>query len=202
MSSHHSLAAGLQQLDLPVTDKQQDQLLDYLALLQKWNHAYNLTAITDFDKMIAYHLLDSLSIVPFVLGSNIVDVGSGAGLPGIPLAICFPDKQFTLIDSIGKKTRFIAQVVRELKLPNVQVLQTRAEEYPFKNTFDTMVARAVASIDDLVDISKVLLQKNGTLLMMKTDISDAELQKHGLTCEKLQVPGVDGERCLVMKREQ
>ena len=198
MRQNNILSAGLEELQLTVSQKAQDQLLAYLHLLQKWNHAYNLTAITDFDKMITYHLLDSLSIAPFISGHNIVDVGSGAGLPGIPLAIYFPDKQFTLMDSIGKKTRFIAQVVRELQLKNVQVVQTRAEEYQSKNAFDTMTARAVASIDDLVKISRALLQENGKLLMMKSDVSTAELEKYPLTCEKLHVPGIDGERCIII----
>lgn len=192
------LESGLSQLQLTLSEAQKTQLLVYLTLLQKWNKAYNLTAITDFDKMVTYHLLDSLAIAPFVTGANIVDVGSGAGLPGIPLAICFPEKKFTLMDSIGKKTRFIAQAARELQLSNVQVVQTRAEEYPTKNGFDTMVARAVASIEDLISISQELLTKNGTLLMMKSDVSSEALRKYGLTCEKLQVPGVDGDRCLVI----
>lgn len=192
------LSSGLSQLQLTVSNEAQDKLLAYLHLLQKWNHAYNLTAITDFDKMITYHLLDSLSIAPFVTGNTIVDVGSGAGLPGIPLAIYFPEKQFTLMDSIGKKTRFIAQVARELQLKNVEVVQTRAEEYPIKNAFDTMTARAVASIDDLVKISRELLQEGGKLLMMKSDVSSDELEKYSLTREKLTVPGIDGERCLII----
>ena len=192
------LSSGLSQLQLTVSPEAQDKLIAYLHLLQKWNHAYNLTAITDFDKMITYHLLDSLSIAPFVTGSNIVDVGSGAGLPGIPLAIYFPDKQFTLMDSIGKKTRFTAQVARELQLKNVQVVQTRAEEYQSKNAFDTMTARAVASIDDLVTISRELLQENGKLLMMKSDVAAEELEKYSLRCEKLSVPGIDGERCIII----
>ncbi|MDP1573524.1 MAG: 16S rRNA (guanine(527)-N(7))-methyltransferase RsmG [Coxiellaceae bacterium] len=192
------LSSGISQLQLTMSNEAQEKLLAYLHLLQKWNHAYNLTAITDFDKMITYHLLDSLSIAPFILGNNIVDVGSGAGLPGIPLAIYFPEKQFTLMDSIGKKTRFIAQAVRELQLKNVQVVQTRAEEYQSKNAFDTMTARAVASIDDLVKISRELLQDNGKLLMMKADVSAEELEKYPLTCEKLSVPGIDGERCLII----
>lgn len=194
------LESGLSQLQLELSSTSQTKLLDYLRLLQKWNHAYNLTAITDFDKMIAYHLLDSLSIAPFVTGTQIVDVGSGAGLPGIPLAIYFPEKQFTLMDSVGKKTRFIAQAVRELALSNVSVVHGRAEEYPSKNAFDTMVARAVASIEDLITISQDLLKKDGKLLMMKSEVATADLQKHGLICEALRVPGVDGERCVLIKK--
>ena len=121
------LQSGLLEMKLTLSVEKQSQLLTYLHLLQKWNKAYNLTAITEFDKMISYHLLDSLSISPYLTGKNIVDVGSGAGLPGIPLAIYFPDKKFTLIDSVGKKTRFISCVMRELALQNVEVVNGRAE---------------------------------------------------------------------------
>ena len=191
---NQKLHAGLLAMDLFLSDESQCKLIAYLHLLQKWNKTYNLTAITDFDKMISYHLLDSLSIVPYLTGHDIVDVGSGAGLPGIPLAVYFPEKQFTLMDSIGKKTRFIAQVVRELQLKNVQVIQTRAEEYQTANCFDTMTARAVASIDDLVQISKHLLRDNGTLLMMKSD----EVASDQYQMITLSVPGIDATRSLII----
>lgn len=191
------LSSSLEKMHLTVSVSAQARLIAYLHLLKKWNKTYNLTAITDFNKMISYHLLDSLSISPFLEGNSIVDVGSGAGLPGIPLAVFFPQKKFTLIDSIGKKTRFITQAVRELKLENVEVVQTRAEEYQTKNGFDTMIARAVASIDELVRISEHLLQANGKLLMMKSDVSqETILLPHQVI--KLTVPGVDGYRSLVI----
>ena len=161
-----TLQSGLSQLQLTVSTEKQTQLLVYLQLLQKWNKTYNLTAITDFEKMISYHLLDSLSVVPYLTGKNIVDVGSGAGLPGIPLAIYFPDKKFTLIDSIGKKTRFMTQAVRELGLANVQIFNGRAEEYQTPHCFDTMIARAVASVDVLIAISKRLLGKKDKLFFI------------------------------------
>src|SRR3990167_3568140 len=123
MLNSKTLQNGLEKLQLPLPLHAQAILLEYLHLLQKWNKTYNLTAITDFDQMIAYHLLDSLSIAPYITGDRIVDVGSGAGLPGIPLAVYFPKKQFTLIDSVGKKTRFMAQAARDLGLKNVQVVQ-------------------------------------------------------------------------------
>lgn len=189
--------SGLTQLGLVVSEETQAKLIQYLHLLQKWNKAYNLTAITDFDKMISYHLLDSLSVVPHLSGNNIVDVGSGAGLPGIPLAIYYPEKQFTLIDSIGKKTRFMTQAVRELGLPNVQVVNCRAEEYLTKHSFDTMIARAVASVDDLVQISKELLRVDGTLMMMKSDVSQEKLTLPHRIIE-LMVPGVDAHRSLII----
>ena len=147
--------------------------------------------------MISYHLLDSLSVAPYLSGNNIVDVGSGAGLPGIPLAIFYPEKQFTLIDSIGKKTRFMTQAVRELQLLNVQVVNCRAEEYPTKHSFDTMIARAVASVDDLVQISKELLRVDGTLMMMKSDVSQEKMTLPHRIIE-LTVPGVDAHRSLII----
>jgi 16S rRNA (guanine527-N7)-methyltransferase len=192
-----TLQSGLLQLNLLASREQQSKLLMYLQLLQKWNKTYNLTAITDFEKMISYHLLDSLSVAPYVTGKNIVDVGSGAGLPGIPLAIYFPDKKFTLIDSVGKKTRFITQAVRELALQNVQVFNGRAEEYQTPHSFDTMIARAVASADVLIEISKQLLEKNGELLMMKSDASQEKIvQTHRVI--ELVVPNVNTHRSLII----
>lgn len=193
-----NLQTGLTQLNLAVSVEQQEQLLQYLHLLQKWNKAYNLTAITDFDKMISYHLLDSLSIAPYLSGKNIVDVGSGAGLPGIPLAIIFPEKKFTLIDSIGKKTRFMTHAARELQLSNVQVVNCRAEEYSTQHSFDTMIARAVASIDVLVKISKILLCQQGVLMMMKSD--EIPNENYPMEVKTLHVPGVLAKRTLLMIR--
>lgn len=197
MFSHPHLQNGLQQLQLNLSESAQDRLIHYLHLLQKWNKAYNLTAITDFDKMITYHLLDSLSIVPYIFGDNIVDVGSGAGLPGIPLAIYFPNKQFTLIDSVGKKTRFMTHAVRELQLANVEVVNMRAEQY-LKTDFDTMIARAVASVEELIHISKHLLKPSGQLLMMKSELSSKEALPENATVVTLQVPGINTPRTLVI----
>ena len=195
-NKNEKLQSGLTEMNLQLPAESQSKLINYLHLLQKWNKAYNLTAITDFDKMISYHLLDSLSVAPYLTGNNIVDVGSGAGLPGIPLAVYFPEKSFTLIDSIGKKTRFITQAVRELGLKNVQVLHMRAEECQSQHGFDTMIARAVASIDDLITISRHLLTENGQLLMMKSDSSEVSDYYRVVT---LNVPGVDSPRSLIIK---
>ena len=189
------LADGLKAMQLPLSTASQEKLIAYLHLLQKWNKAFNLTAITDFDKMISYHLLDSLSVAPYLTGNNIVDVGSGAGLPGIPLAVFFPEKQFTLIDSVGKKTRFIAQAARELALSNVAVWNGRAEEYPSQHSFDTMMARAVASVDELLRISRYLLTDQGKLLMMK---SDEAVTPGAFEVIPLSVPGIDSPRTLVV----
>lgn len=196
LSHNQKLQSGLSQLNLMISAEKQSQLIAYLHLLQKWNKTYNLTAITDFEKMISYHLLDSLSVSPYVTGDNIVDVGSGAGLPGIPLAIYFPEKKFTLIDSVGKKTRFITHTLRELGLTNVQVIHGRAEEYQTKHCFDTMIARAVTSVDELIKIARHLLNKNGILLMMKSD--ELLEEKYQARIEQLMVPGVDTKRMLII----
>ncbi|HLB55929.1 MAG TPA: 16S rRNA (guanine(527)-N(7))-methyltransferase RsmG [Coxiellaceae bacterium] len=196
MTHIEKLQFHLSQMDLILSIEQQSKLISYLQLLQKWNKTYNLTAITDFEKMISHHLLDSLSITPFISGNNIVDVGSGAGLPGIPLAIFFTDKKFTLIDSVGKKTRFISHAARELGLTNVQVFNGRAEEYPTQHGFDTMMARAVASIDELIKIAEHLLNKTGILLMMKSD--ELPDKKYHARVEKLHVPGIDANRTLII----
>ena len=197
-NSHEKLQTGLSAMQLSLSTDQQSQLIAYLTLLQKWNKTYNLTAITDFEKMIAYHALDSLSVAPYITGNTIVDVGSGAGLPGIPLAIYFPEKQFTLIDSVGKKTRFISQAVRELKLQNVHVIHGRAEACPTQQGFDTMIARAVASIETLVSISKILLKSGGHLLMMKSDVLEVESLSDAYQVIPLTVPGIDAKRSLII----
>ncbi len=125
------LSQGALELGVELSAQQHEQLLAYLALLIKWNKAYNLTAVRDPNEMVSRHLLDSLSVVPFVTeaGDNWLDVGSGGGMPGIPLAILFPERQFTLLDSNGKKTRFLTQVKLELKLANLQVIHSRVEEF-------------------------------------------------------------------------
>ena len=122
-----ALREGLQQLPLTISDQQVSQLLDYMSLLEKWNSAYNLTSVREPEKMLRLHLLDSLSIAPFVKGERIIDVGTGPGLPGIPLSIVYPERQFTLMDSNGKKTRFLFQVRNVLGLKNVTEIQSRVE---------------------------------------------------------------------------
>ncbi len=191
------LQTNLSKINLNLSDESCAQLILFLELLLKWNKAYNLTAITDFDKMLTYHLIDSLSIANYLKGEKIIDVGSGAGLPGIPLAVYFPQKQFVLLDSVGKKTRFISQAARELKLQNVTVVQSRAEEYQTETRFDTMTARAVGSLDYLIEISTHFLQTNGRLCAMKSD-SNAEIIPEGAEVVSLNVPGIVAPRSLIL----
>ncbi len=161
MNSSQLLVSGVQRLNIRVDKTQLDNLLQYVQLLQKWNQAYNLTAIEDTDEIISKHILDSLSVTHHLYGNNIIDVGSGAGLPGIPLAIGCQDKQFTLLDSNAKKTRFIQQVIIDLRLKNVQAVHQRVEDYSAdcasKEEFTTLVSRAFAASDKLFTSCQQLL---------------------------------------------
>jgi len=193
------LASGIASLNLSVTDEKIDQLLGFIKLIEKWNKAYNLTAIRDREEMARLHILDSLAIAPHVEGKRVIDIGTGAGLPGIPLAICLPEINFTLLDSNAKKTRFVQQVVLELKLKNVEVLHSRVENYHPEKTYDAVLTRAFAGLSDIVKLTAHLLAKEGVLLAMKGQNPDAELA--GIAAKKsvvsVSVPGTDIERCLV-----
>jgi 16S rRNA (guanine527-N7)-methyltransferase len=193
------LVSGIALLNLHVTDQQIDQLLSFIKLIEKWNKAYNLTAIRNREEMARLHILDSLAIVPHVEGKRVIDIGTGAGLPGIPLAICLPEVDFTLLDSNAKKTRFVQQVVLELKLKNVTVLHSRVENYHPEHGYDAVLTRAFASLPDIVKLTAHLLAEGGVLLAMKGQNLDAELAE--ITAKKsvisVSVPGTDVERCLV-----
>ncbi len=200
------LATGLEQMDLEIDQVQQQKLLDYLALLMKWNRAYNLTAVRDPDEMVSRQLLDSLSILPLVQGQQILDVGTGAGLPGIPLAICMPHSSFSLIDSNGKKTRFVQQAKMELGLENLQVHQTRVEQFETEHGFDTITTRAFAALPKIVELTSRLLSKHGVLLAMKGSIPQQELdtlQRSGFDIDivELKLP-VSGERHAILIRAE
>ncbi|MCL5272804.1 MAG: 16S rRNA (guanine(527)-N(7))-methyltransferase RsmG [Gammaproteobacteria bacterium] len=175
-------------------------LLQYLLLLKKWNAAYNLTAVRDLESMINKHLLDSLAIIPWVKGNNILDVGTGPGLPGIPLAIALPEKQFVLLDSNGKKIRFLNEVKRQLNLKNLEIVQFRVENYHPAQGFDTVTSRAFSSLDQMIHWTQHLIANDGIWLAMKGRYPDTELnmihQKYRV--EGYTVEGVDGERCCVI----
>jgi 16S rRNA (guanine527-N7)-methyltransferase len=193
------LVAGIASLNINVTDQQIDQLLDFIKLIEKWNKAYNLTAIRNREEMVRLHILDSLAILPHIQGKRIIDIGTGAGLPGIPLAVCLPEISFTLLDSNAKKTRFVQQVVLELKLKNVEIFHSRVENYHPELRYDAVLARAFASLADIVKLTAHLLGKDGVLLAMKGQNLDAELAE--ISAKKsvisISVPGTDVERCLV-----
>jgi 16S rRNA (guanine527-N7)-methyltransferase len=198
-----TLAAGIDTLGLTVTDSQQALLLRYVALLHKWNKAYNLTAIRDPEQMVIRHILDSLSIAPYMAATHCLDVGTGAGLPGIPLAILFPDKQFSLLDSNGKKTRFLIEAQMQLKLTNISVHTERVEQFTSDRLFDGIVSRAFASLKDMVTGCEALLSSDGKLYAMKGIFPEAELSqlpKHFIVehSHTLSVPSVEEARHLLL----
>lgn len=168
------LASGLKALELDLSLSQRRQLLDYLALLARWNKAYNLTAIDQPREMLARHLLDSLSILPWLTGNRIVDAGTGAGLPGVPLAIACPERHFTLVDGNGKKIRFLRQVRRELKLGNIEPVHARLEDLPPEDAPDSITARALAPLERLVAWHRPWLERGTRLFAMKGRLSEEE----------------------------
>jgi 16S rRNA (guanine527-N7)-methyltransferase len=196
------LDAGLATLGLEATLA--GPLLAYLALLDRWNRTYNLTAIRDPRAMVSLHLLDSLALHPFVRGiGNLADLGSGAGLPGIPLAIAFPALQVTLVESNGKKARFLREAVRMLGLGNARSAESRAQALAQPGAFDAITARAMASLADLLAAGAHLLRPGGRLLAMKGALPAAEIAAlpAGWQVEAahpLAVPGLDAERHLVV----
>lgn len=199
------LLFGLSALDLRLDAA--DLLIEYLQLLVQWNRAYNLTAVRDPIAMISRHLLDSLSIHPYVLSGTVVDLGSGAGLPGVPLAIVKPQCQVTLVESNGKKARFLREVVRQLKLSHVVVAQTRAEEFKPVRTFDYVTARALDTLSGILRVGEHLLGQEGQLLAMKGGVPHDEIAKlpgswSVVTVCPLLVPNVAEARHLVILRRR
>ena len=192
------LVSGLKSLNLSLSDDKIERLLAFIKLIEKWNKAYNLTAIRDREAMVRLHLLDSLAIVPFIEGNHVIDIGTGAGLPGIPLAIYLPEIEFTLLDSNAKKTRFVQQTIVELKLKNVSVCHNRVEQYHPEKSFDTVITRAFAGLSDIVELTAHLLGKDGVLLAMKGQAPVIpKLESAKTTLIPLSVPGIAAERCLV-----
>ncbi len=212
VSTQHAqeLIEGAQQLGVILTEQQQQQLLQYLGLLIKWNKAYNLTAVRNPDKMVSRHLLDSLSVVQYVeqYGNDWLDVGSGGGMPGVPLAIIFPERKFTLLDSNGKKTRFLTQVKLELKLDNLEVIHNRVEAFTPARAFSGIISRAFSSLADFTNWTRHLGDTNSHWLAMKGVHPDDELQALPEdfrldSCQILKVPGCQGQRhLLILQRQQ
>jgi|TARA_B110000967_G_C18888523_1_gene565673 16S rRNA (guanine527-N7)-methyltransferase len=197
------LEAGMQEMGVEYSSEQRDKLLAYLQLLITWNRAYNLTAIRDPGQMIKLHLLDSLTLLPHLVGKRLIDVGTGAGLPGIPLAIMCPNLDFTLLDSNGKKTRFLFQARCDLGLNNLIEVNSRVEEYKPEMAYDAVLSRAFTSVADMVDKCTHLLATEGVFLAMKGKFPQSELSEVGKdykveASHTLQVPGVDGERHLIV----
>ncbi|MGE0556916.1 MAG: 16S rRNA (guanine(527)-N(7))-methyltransferase RsmG [Burkholderiales bacterium] len=199
MNLADELASGIATLGLDVPEDAQRRMLDYLALVDKWNKTYNLTAVREQDRMLTHHLLDSLAVLPHVRGPRVLDVGSGAGLPGIPLALSRPDWQFTLLDSNHKKTTFLRQAVIELKLANVTVECARVENFSAPQPFDTVVSRAFSDLPEFLTLSGRLCARDGVLIAMKGLYPHDELAQvpkdfHLCNIVQLQVPGLGAER--------
>lgn len=202
---HQRLTNGAAALGVTLTDKQVQQLLDYLQELHKWNRAYNLSAIRDPDLMLQRHLLDSLAVLPHLQAGRVIDVGTGAGLPGIVLAICQPATQITLLDSNGKKTRFIFHVKTLLQLDNVRVENCRVEQHQPDELYQVVISRAFASLADMTSSCRHLLGEGGVFYAMKGVYPEAELEQAEALCQlqtgiRLQVPGEVGERHLLVLR--
>jgi|TARA_B110000908_G_scaffold92749_1_gene109884 16S rRNA (guanine527-N7)-methyltransferase len=196
------LTSGMDKLNLEYSADQLDQLLVYLDMLERWNKAYNLTAVREPMEMIKLHLLDSLAISSLLHGDRFIDVGTGAGLPGIPLAILNPDKHFTLLDSNGKKTRFLFQVKIELGLANINEVNERVEKYSPTHKYQAVLSRAFSSLTDMVINCQHLLTDNGWFLAMKGRLEQSELsgipKGYKVVAEHpIKVPEVDGQRHLI-----
>lgn len=198
------LIKGLDQLNIVANQEQQDQLLSLLQQLSKWNKTYNLTAIKDPMECLTLHLFDSLAVIPFISQETILDVGAGAGFPGLPLAIMLPKTQFTLLDSNSKKIRFIRQQIHELKLSNVEVIHSRVEDVKGAQ-YQGIISRAFASIEDMVNLTKHLLASDGLWLAMKGKYSGLETEElkalvEEVDAHELRIPRLNGQRCLVRLR--
>ncbi len=195
------LLAGAAEMGVALESAEQAQLMDFLSLLVKWNSAYNLTAVREPLAMVSRHLLDSLVLLPYLRGDSCLDMGTGPGLPGIPLAIMRPHTQFVLLDSNSKKIRFVRQAKLELGLENVQPVQARLEAYRPQNRFPTLVARAFSALPKMVALSQGLGAPDAEILAMKGSVPEQEIAglPPGYRCEvvPLRVPFEEGERCLV-----
>jgi len=187
LSLTDQLQQGAEQIGCELSDVQQGTLLDYLALIEKWNKVYNLTAVRNVDDMIEAHLLDSLSVLPHLHGDQCIDVGSGAGLPGIPLAIVDPQRHWLLIDSQIKRTRFQQQAVAELQLKNVNVEHARVQDATVETLASTIICRAYSSLADFVRDSRHLCSPDGVLLAMKADYPDKEIAELSADIEVIEV---------------
>jgi len=195
------LLSGCEKLSLKLSLKDSDRLLQYLNLMQKWNRTHNLTALPSIDEMVVKHLLDSLSIESFLPSGTVLDIGSGAGLPGIPLAVVRPNQQFTLVDASFKRVAFLREVKRRLKLTNIDVIHARVEQLP-NQAFEAITSRAFSSLPEMLDVTKHLLSDKGIWMAMKghnpvSELSNVQDDFLVEAVDVLYVPGLDAERHLV-----
>jgi 16S rRNA (guanine527-N7)-methyltransferase len=196
------LAAGLKTLGLALAPAQVEAMLALVEELADWNAHMNLTAIKDPAEVVDKHLLDSLAVLPHLMGLSVADVGTGAGFPGLPLAIADLDRRYTLVESTGKKAEFVRHAAAMLRLPNVEVVQGRAEALKPSQLFDSVISRALGSLADFVRVAGHLAGRGGRLLAMKGRVPEDELKAlptgwRALVVHQIRVPGLDAERCLV-----
>jgi 16S rRNA (guanine527-N7)-methyltransferase len=196
------LAAGLDALGLALAPAQVEALLTLVAELADWNTRVNLTAITEPAEVVDKHLLDSLAVLPFMKGLQVADIGTGAGFPGLPLAVADLDRRYTLVEATAKKARFVQHAAVMLKLPNVEVVQARAEAYKPDRPFDSVIARALGSLANFIRVAGHLAGRRGRLFAMKGKVPQAELAAlpsgwKALAVHPVAVPGLDAERCVV-----
>lgn len=201
MTLAQQLAQGVTALGLALPEAAQQRLLAYLGLLQKWNRAYNLTAVRQAPRMVSHHLLDSLAVLPHVAAATILDVGSGAGLPGIPLAVALPDSRITLLDSNHKKAAFLKQAVMELKLANAEVVCERVEAWQAAAAFDVVISRAFSDLAEFISLAGRHTAAGGRLVAMKgvypyEEIAQLPKGWHVLEVVPLTVPGLGAQRHL------
>ncbi|WP_456311035.1 16S rRNA (guanine(527)-N(7))-methyltransferase RsmG [Serratia proteamaculans] len=199
----NKLSVLLKSAGISLSDQQKQQLVGYVEMLHKWNKAYNLTSVRDPEQMLVRHILDSLVVEPHLSGDRFIDVGTGPGLPGIPLAIVRPQSHFTLLDSLGKRVRFLKQVQHELKLENISPVQSRVEDFLAEPPFDGVISRAFASLTDMVTWCHHLPGPQGRFYALKGVLPQDEIAAlpAGLTVENvlpLSVPQLEGERHLVI----
>ncbi|AUX74373.1 16S rRNA (guanine(527)-N(7))-methyltransferase RsmG [Erwinia pyrifoliae] len=197
------LSILLKSAGIPLSDSQKQQLVGYVGMLHKWNKAYNLTSVRDPQQMLVRHILDSIVVEPHLVGDRFIDVGTGPGLPGVPLAIVRPQAHFTLLDSLGKRVRFLKQVQHELKLANITPVQSRVEDFAGEPPFDGVISRAFASLTDMVSWCHHLPGQQGRFYALKGVLPEDEIAAlpAGFRVEKispLTVPQLEGERHLVI----
>ncbi|WP_241640267.1 16S rRNA (guanine(527)-N(7))-methyltransferase RsmG [Rosenbergiella epipactidis] len=201
------LSKLLNQSAISLTDQQKQQLVAYVELLDKWNKAYNLTSVRDPQQMIVRHIMDSIVVAPYLRGKRFIDVGTGPGLPGIPLSIVMPEAEFTLLDSLGKRVRFLKQVQHELKLENIVPVQSRVEEFPATPPFDGVISRAFASINDMLHWCQHLpAEGEGRFYALKGQYPAEECESlpkdfHLEASHRLVVPQLDEERHLLILKK-
>ncbi|EKA6689481.1 16S rRNA (guanine(527)-N(7))-methyltransferase RsmG, partial [Salmonella enterica] len=193
----NKLSRLLDEAGISLTDHQKTLLVAYVDMLHKWNKAYNLTSVRDPAEMVVRHILDSIVVAPYLQGQRFIDVGTGPGLPGIPLAIVLPDAHFTLLDSLGKRVRFLRQVQHELRLENITLVQSRVEAYPSEPPFDGVISRAFASLNDMVSWCHHLPGEKGRFYALKGQLPEDEIASlpdefSVEFVEKLRVPQLEG----------